>query len=85
MLCTPGRLNAVDLDEALASGSLAGRAGYNWADLASWYFWVAMIAIAASGAAITAIAVKAVADEQPDELTPSGGRIRFDQGFGIRF
>ena len=50
-----------------------------------WYFWVTMIAIAASGAAITAIAVKAAADEQPDDLTPSGGRIRLDQGFGIRF
>lgn len=53
-----------------------------------WYFWVTILAIAASGAAITAIAVKAAQDERPDDLTPTGGRIRLgplDQGFGVRF
>lgn len=50
-----------------------------------WYFWVTVLAIAASGAAITAIAVKAAKDEQPDDLSPSAGRVRLDQGFGVRF
>jgi hypothetical protein len=33
-----------------------------------WYFWVSLAAIAASGAAITAIAIKAATDDQPDAL-----------------
>lgn len=51
-----------------------------------WYFWVTILAIAASGAAITAFAVKAVKDDQPDDLDASAGRVRLmDQGFGLRF
>lgn len=33
-----------------------------------WYFWVTLTAIAASAAAITAIAVKAARDDKPDAL-----------------
>jgi hypothetical protein len=33
-----------------------------------WYFWVTLAAIAASGAAITAIAIKAATEDQPDAL-----------------
>lgn len=50
-----------------------------------WYFWVTVLAIAASGAAITGIAIKAANDERKDSLDPSAGRVRLDQGFGIRF
>jgi len=50
-----------------------------------WYFWVTILAIAASGAAITGIAVKAARDERPDSLDASAGRVRLDQGLGIRF
>ena len=50
-----------------------------------WYFWVTILAIAASGAAITGIAVKAANDERKDSLDPSAGRVRLDQGFGLRF
>jgi hypothetical protein len=52
-----------------------------------WYFWVAILAIAASGAAITAFAVKAAKDDRPDDLDASAGRVRLpmDQGFGLRF
>ena len=52
-----------------------------------WYFWVTILAIAASGAAITAFAVKAAKDDQPDDLDASAGRVRLplDQGFGLRF
>ncbi len=51
-----------------------------------WYFWVTILAIAASGAAITAFAVKAAKDDQPDDLDTSAGRVRLmDQGFGLRF
>lgn len=45
-----------------------------------------MLAIAASGAAITGIAIKAANDERKDSLDPSAGRLRpLDQGFGLRF
>lgn len=48
-----------------------------------WYFWVTVIAIAASGAAITAIAVDAAKDEQKGvQPVTSGARI---EGFGLRF
>lgn len=50
-----------------------------------WYFWVTVLAIAASGAAITGIAIKAANDERKDSLDASAGRVRLDQGFGIRF
>ena len=54
-----------------------------------WYFWVTLLAIAASGAAITAFAVKAAKDDRPDDLDASAGRVRLmgppDQGFGLRF
>jgi hypothetical protein len=53
-----------------------------------WYFWVTILAIAASGAAITGIAIKAANDERKDSLDPSAGRVRLgplDQGFGLRF
>ncbi len=50
-----------------------------------WYFWVTILAIAASGAAITGIAVKAANDERPDSLDNSAGPVRLDQGFGLRF
>ena len=50
-----------------------------------WYFWVTLGAIAASAAAITVIGIKAARDEQDTELDASGGRVRLDQGFGIRF
>ena len=50
-----------------------------------WYFWVTLGAIAASAAAITVIGIKAARDEQGTELDASGGRVRLDQGFGIRF
>lgn len=50
-----------------------------------WYFWVTILAIAASGAAITGIAIKAANDERKDSLDASAGRVRLDQGFGIRF
>jgi len=53
-----------------------------------WYFWVTILAIAASGAAITAFAVKAAKDDRPDDLDANAGRVRLgppDQGFGIRF
>ncbi len=52
-----------------------------------WYFWVTILAIAASGAAITAFAVKAAKDDQPDDLDASAGRVRLplDQGLGLRF
>ena len=58
----------------------------------AWYFWVTLLAIAASGAAITAFAVKAAKDDRPDDLDASAGRVRLmgppgppDQGFGLRF
>lgn len=48
-----------------------------------WYFWVTIIAIAASGAAITAIAVDAARDEQKGiQPVTSGARV---EGFGLRF
>ena len=48
-----------------------------------WYFWVTVIAIAASGAAITAIAVDAAKDEQKGaQPVTSGARV---EGFGLRF
>ncbi len=52
-----------------------------------WYFWVTILAIAASGAAITGIAIKAANDERKDSLDASAGRVRLplDQGFGLRF
>ena len=50
-----------------------------------WSFGVTSLAIAASGAAITGIAIKAANDERKDSLDPSAGRVRLDQGFGIRF
>lgn len=51
-----------------------------------WYFWVTILAIAASGAAITAFAVKAAKDDRPDDLDNSAGRVRLpEQGFGLRF
>jgi hypothetical protein len=52
-----------------------------------WYFWVTILAIAASGAAITGIAIKAANDERKDSLDASAGRVRLplDHGFGIRF
>jgi hypothetical protein len=37
-----------------------------------WYFWVAIIAIAASAAAVTGIAVKAARDDKPDALDRRG-------------
>jgi len=49
---------------------------------------VTILAIAASGAAITGIAIKAARDERKDSLDASAGRVRLrplDQGFGIRF
>jgi hypothetical protein len=49
-----------------------------------WYFWVTVIAIAASGAAITAIAVDAARDEQKG-VQPSAAPVRLEQGFGLRF
>lgn len=36
-----------------------------------WYFWVTVGAIAASAAAVTAIAIKAARDDQPDSLDAS--------------
>jgi hypothetical protein len=33
-----------------------------------WYFWVAIVAIAASAAAVTGIAIKAARDDKPDSL-----------------
>jgi len=50
-----------------------------------WYFWVTLGAIAASAVAITVIGVKAAADEQDTNPEASTGRVRLDQGFGIRF
>ena len=53
-----------------------------------WYFWVTILAIAASGAAITGIAIKAANDERKDSLDASAGRVRpgpLDHGFGLRF
>jgi hypothetical protein len=50
-----------------------------------WYFWVTVIAIAASGAAITAIAVDAAKDEQKGaQPVTSAGSVRLE-GFGLRF
>lgn len=50
-----------------------------------WYFWVTVGAIAASAAAVTAIAIKAARDDQPDaldQLAPAPA----SQGFGrLRF
>jgi len=50
-----------------------------------WYFWVTLGAIAASAVAITVIGVKAARDEQDTNPDASAGRVRLDQGFGIRF
>ncbi len=50
-----------------------------------WYFWVTILAIGASAAAITAIGIKSARDEQADDLDASAGRVRLDQGFGLRF
>lgn len=40
-----------------------------------WYFWVTVGAIAASAAAVTAIAIKAARDDQPDALDASAGAL----------
>ena len=37
-----------------------------------WYFWVAVVAIAASVGAVTGIAVKAARDDKPDALDRRG-------------
>lgn len=52
-----------------------------------WYFWVTMIAIAASGAAITAIAVDAARDEQKgvQPITEPARAHVGPGGFGLRF
>ena len=50
-----------------------------------WYFWVTLGAIAASAVAIAVIGVKAARDEQNGEPKASAGRVRLDQGLGIRF
>ncbi len=55
-----------------------------------WYFWVTIVAFAASAAAITGIAVKSALDEQPDDLdtASAGGRGSFPSGspgLGFRF
>lgn len=49
-----------------------------------WYFWVTIAAIAASGAAITALAVTAANDEARG-ADASAAPVRLDQGFGLRF
>lgn len=48
-----------------------------------WYFWVTLGAIAASAAAVTAIAIKASRDDKPDALDRSG-RLRLSPS-GLRF
>lgn len=52
-----------------------------------WYFWVTVGAIAASAAAVTAIAIKAARDDQPDALDASAGALTpASRGFGaLRF
>jgi hypothetical protein len=49
-----------------------------------WYFWVTVLAIAASAAAVTGIAIKAARDERKDALdrrfTPPGGAQRWPSG-----
>jgi hypothetical protein len=50
-----------------------------------WYFWVTVIAIAASGAAITAIAVDAARDEQKGIQPVTSSGTLGPQGFGLRF
>lgn len=50
-----------------------------------WYFWVTILAITASAAAITAIGIKSARDEQHDDLDASGGRVRLGTGPALRF
>ncbi len=56
-----------------------------------WYFWVTIVAFAASAAAITGIAVQAALEEQADDLDTAnaGGRGSFgaggSPGLGFRF
>lgn len=52
-----------------------------------WYFWVTVGAIAASAAAVTAIAIKAARDDQPDALDASAlAPAPASRGFGaLRF
>lgn len=52
-----------------------------------WYFWVTVIAIAASGAAITAIAVDSARDEQKGAapITEPARASLGPGGFGLRF
>ncbi|MCA9719374.1 MAG: hypothetical protein KC468_32195, partial [Myxococcales bacterium] len=55
-----------------------------------WYFWVTIVAFAASAAAITGIAVKAALDEQPDDLDTANASARgplpsAPPGLGFRF
>jgi hypothetical protein len=50
-----------------------------------WYFWVTIIAIAASGAAITAIAVDAARDEQKGVQPVTSAGTLGPQSFGLRF
>lgn len=48
-----------------------------------WYFWVTLGAIAASAAAVTAIAIKASRDDKPDSLDRAG-QLRLGPS-GLRF
>jgi hypothetical protein len=50
-----------------------------------WYFWVTLGAIAATAAAITAVAVDAARDDGKVGSEASAARVRLDQGFGLRF